>query len=251
MEQEQTISLQEIFQILKKRLFLILSITIVALAASAAVSYFVMTPVYKATTTVMAYNTGEQFQEGNSSLSDLQTNLKLINTYNDLIKSDLVLDQVLEELDLDMTTGQLGGKISVSNNKESHVMMISVMDSDPFRAAEIANKTTEILIKEVNNRMNSNIDVITKAKVKENQKPVEPNPKLNIAIAAVIGLMAGAGLAFLLEFLDNTIKTEQDIENSLDLPVIGVIMDINDFMTESEARQSIRQVSSGGEKIGS
>lgn len=251
MEQEQTISLQELFQVLKKRLFLIITITLAAVAVSAAVSYFVLTPVYEVKTTMMAYGADKKLESDSNSLTEIQTNLKLINTYNDLIKSDKILEKVLNELELDMTMGQLAGKINVSNNKESHVIYISVKDTDPYRAAEIANMTAQILEKEIQQEMNASIKQWSKAKVSENQAPVEPKPLLNIAIAAVIGLMLGVGLAFLLEFLDNTIKTEQDIENTLELPVIGVIMDITDFVKENEVVQAMRKPARGGENIGS
>lgn len=251
MEQEQTISLQELFQVLKKRLFLIITITLAAVAVSAAVSYFVLTPVYEVKTTMMAYGADKKLESDSNSLTEIQTNLKLINTYNDLIKSDKILEKVLNELELDMTMGQLAKKINVSNNKESHVIYISVKDTDPYRAAEIANMTAQILEKEIQQEMNASIKQWSKAKVSENQAPVEPKPLLNIAIAAVIGLMLGVGLAFLLEFLDNTIKTEQDIENTLELPVIGVIMDITDFVKENEVVQAMRKPARGGENIGS
>lgn len=251
MEQEQTISLQELFQVLKKRLFLIITITLAAVAVSAAVSYFVLTPVYEVKTTMMAYGADKKLESDSNSLTEIQTNLKLINTYNDLIKSDKILEKVLNELELDMTMGQLARKINVSNNKESHVIYISVKDTDPYRAAEIANMTAQILEKEIQQEMNASIKQWSRAKVSENQAPVEPKPLLNIAIAAVIGLMLGVGLAFLLEFLDNTIKTEQDIENTLELPVIGVIMDITDFVKENEVVQAMRKPARGGENIGS
>lgn len=251
MEQEQTISLQELFQVLKKRLFLIITITLAAVAVSAAVSYFVLTPVYEVKTTMMAYGADKKLESDSNSLTEIQTNLKLINTYNDLIKSDKILEKVLNELELDMTMGQLAKKINVSNNKESHVIYISVKDTDPYRAAEIANMTAQIFEKEIQQEMNASIKQWSRAKVSENQAPVEPKPLLNIAIAAVIGLMLGVGLAFLLEFLDNTIKTEQDIENTLELPVIGVIMDITDFVKENEVVQAMRKPARGGENIGS
>lgn len=251
MEQEQTISLQELLQVLKKRLFLIITITLAAVAVSAAVSYFVLTPVYEVKTTMMAYGADKKLESDSNSLTEIQTNLKLINTYNDLIKSDKILEKVLNELELDMTMGQLAKKINVSNNKESHVIYISVKDTDPYRAAEIANMTAQIFEKEIQQEMNASIKQWSKAKVSENQAPVEPKPLLNIAIAAVIGLMLGVGLAFLLEFLDNTIKTEQDIENTLELPVIGVIMDITDFVKENEVVQAMRKPARGGENIGS
>jgi capsular polysaccharide biosynthesis protein len=71
-----------------------------------------------------------------------------------------------------------------------------------------------------------NVSVLAKAEIKENPTPVKPNPLLNIAIAVLVGLMAGIGLAFLLEYMDNTIKDEDDIERLLELPILGSIQKI-------------------------
>lgn len=68
-----------------------------------------------------------------------------------------------------------------------------------------------------------NVSILSEARLAENPAPIKPNPKLNMAIAFVVGLMTAVGLAFLLEFLDNTIKTEKDVENYLGIAVIGVI----------------------------
>jgi len=59
-----------------------------------------------------------------------------------------------------------------------------------------------------------------------NAYKVKPNIKLNLAVAMVLGLMIAVGLAFLLEFMDNTIKNSDDVEKHLDLPVVGLIPDI-------------------------
>ena len=68
-----------------------------------------------------------------------------------------------------------------------------------------------------------NVTVLSKAEVAENQSPIKPRPMLNVAIAFIVGLMAAVGLAFLLEYLDNTVKKEEDVENLLGLPVLGIV----------------------------
>jgi capsular polysaccharide biosynthesis protein len=93
-----------------------------------------------------------------------------------------------------------------------------------------------------------NVTILAPAEVPNNLSPVKPKPILNIAIAFVVGLMAGVGLAFLLEYLDNTIKTEQDIENYLELPVLGVITTISDSDMKSE-RGSVQRSERGGRVV--
>ncbi|RYI28788.1 capsular biosynthesis protein [Bacillus infantis] len=224
---EETISLKELFQTLKKRMWLIAIITLIAMAVSGTISYFVLTPIYSASTQLLvnqakseqpAYNPGE-----------IQTNLQLINTYNVIIKSPRILDIVREKLDLDISTDQLNSKITVGSQTDSQVVAITVQDPDPNMAADIANTTATVFEDEVKKIMSvDNVSILAQAEVKENPAPVKPQPLLNIAIAMVVGLMAGVGISFLLEYLDNTIKNEQDIERNLDLPVLGSIMKMED-----------------------
>lgn len=95
-----------------------------------------------------------------------------------------------------------------------------------------------------------NINILAKAEVKEQPVPVKPKPLLNMAIAFVIGMMTGVGLAFLLEYLDNTIKNEQDVEKLLELPVLGAVTTIDEEEgKEAKALQAKKQVR--GETIGS
>lgn len=243
---EETISLKELFLTLKKRLSLIALITILFATISGLISFFYLTPIYQASMQILvnqskddqtAYNVGE-----------VQTNLQLINTYTVIIKSPAILDLVIKELNLNMTTGQLNGKVSVQSEQNSQVVNISVQDSDPNLAADIANKTASVFQKEIKDIMNvDNVSILAKAVVLENQSPIKPQPLMNIAIALVVGLMIGVGLAFLMEYLDNTIKTEQDIEQTLGLPVLGAIPTIQETVPETSRSSKTR---TRGERVG-
>ena len=224
---EETISLKELFQTLKKRLWLIGLLTIIAAIISAVVSFFVVTPIYESKTQILVNQTksDQQLYTGN----EVQTNIQLINTYNVIIKSPAILDKVKSELNLKRTVDELNNQISVSSAKDSQVVEITAQDPSPHIAAQIANKTAEVFQNQISTIMKvDNVSVLSKADVKDDVSPVKPQPLLNIAIAMVLGLMAGIGLAFLLEYLDNTIKTEQDIETTLELPVIGAIANIKE-----------------------
>lgn len=244
---EETISLRELFMTLRKRLSLILIVTLTAVMVSGVVSYFFLTPIYQASTQLLVNQAKNE--QALYNFNEVQTNLQLINTYNVIIKSPAILELVVKELHLDMTAEELNEKINVQSEKDSQVVNISVQDPDPHQAAEIANKTAEVFKRQIVKIMNvDNVSILAKAAVKDNQDPVKPKPILNIAIALVVGLMTGVGLAFLLEYLDNTIKTEQDIEKLLELPVLGVIATIDeqdDSSTRSERKARLR-----GETVG-
>ncbi|MGD7024727.1 YveK family protein [Rossellomorea vietnamensis] len=224
---EETISLKELMATLRKRMSMILIITLIAVIVSAAVSYFVLTPIYQSSTQLLV---NKSSQEQNAyDVNQVRTNLELINTYNVIMKSPAILDKVVDELDLDMTAGTLNGKITVGSEQNSQVVNVTVQDEDPEQAAAIANKVAEVFQREIVTIMNvDNVSILSQANIGENPSPIKPQPLLNIAIAMVVGLMAGVGLAFLLEYLDNTVKTEMDIEKNLELPVLGVIPTMDD-----------------------
>ena len=250
---EETISLKELFQTLKKRLWLIGLITIIAAIISAVVSFFILTPIYQSQTQILVNQakSDQQLYTG----TEVQTNIQLINTYNVIIKSPAILDKVKKELNLDRTVDELNDQITVSSAKDSQVVEITVQDQSPYIAAQIANKTAEVFQTEISKIMKiDNVSVLSKAEVKENISPVKPQPLLNIAVAVVVGLMVGIGVAFLLEYLDNTIKTEQDIETILELPVIGAITNIKEVpkATNAAARASLNtRAPQRGETYGS
>lgn len=224
---EETISLQDLFKTLRKRLMLIILTTISAIIIAGIISFLFLTPIYQSSTQILVNQ--EKVDVTTLNSQDIQTNLQLINTYNVIIKSPAILSKVIEELDLDTTPSSLTNQITVNNEQNSQVVNITVQDPNPNVAVDIANTTASVFQKEIKSLMKvDNVSILTPALLSENPSPVKPNPLLNMAIAAVIGLMLGVGIAFLLEYLDTTVKTEQDAEELLNLPILGLISPISD-----------------------
>ncbi|WP_163583203.1 YveK family protein [Gracilibacillus saliphilus] len=224
---EETISLKEIFEVLKKRLLLIILLIVGAAGISAIISFFVLTPTYQSSTQfIVNQDTNEV---NNVDLNQIRSNVEIINTYKGIITSNRILDQVVDEMNLTISTGALGEKIALANEEGSQVVTLTATDYDPEVAADIANTTVEVFREDLPELMNvNNVNILSEAVVPANPKPVNPKPMLNIAIAMVLGAMVGVGLAFLLEYLDNTIKTEQDVEDKLELPILGVVSHIDE-----------------------
>ncbi|MHA6250714.1 YveK family protein [Oceanobacillus sp. CAU 1775] len=227
---EETISLKEIFNVIKKRFLLIASITLVAAIIAAVISYFVLTPTYQSSSQFIV-NQSQTDQTVPYNVNDIRANVEIINTYNVIITSPAILGVVIEELNLPYSVAGLSSNISVSNAQNSQVVTVTATDENPALAVDIANTTVAVFQDRIQEFMNvDNVNVLTEAQLSSNPTPVAPNPLLNIAIALVLGVMLGVGLAFLLEYLDNTITTEDDIDKHLGLTVLGVIsmMDADD-----------------------
>lgn len=222
---EETIDLREYFYIIKKRAWIIALITVLAMITSGIISFFVLSPVYEANTTLIV-NT-EQSKETNMITGDqLNVTQKLTLTYGEIIKSRAVLDSVIKKLDLNMEYNELEKAINVSPVKDTQIMSVTVQDTNPKRARDIANAIPNVFTKEVKRITKANsVEVIDKAILPEN--PIKPNKVMNILIAAVLGIMIGLFIVFILEYMDNKIKTPQDVEKYINLPILGVIPNEN------------------------
>ncbi|SDI42345.1 YveK family protein [Natribacillus halophilus] len=231
---EETISLKEILETLKKRWRMIALITAGAVILSAFISFFIMTPQYEASASLLV-NQGQEQQEDTIEVGDIDTNVELINTYSVIISSPAILDLVIEQTGVDRTYSELESQVDVNPEGESQVVSVAVTDPDPRTAMTLADSIAGVFQSEVDDIMNiDNVSILTSATDGEAMSPVSPQPALNMAIAFVVGLMASVGLAFLLEFLDNTIKDEDDVEKELGLIALGSIPE----MTPADGRNT-------------
>jgi len=223
---EQELDLIQLWEALKKRWAIVVIIPLIAALTSGIVSFFILKPVYQASTTLIV---GKKASDSTAlqagQLLDynvLMANQQLAKTYGEIAKSRTVEENVINELRIPLTTEQLDAKITVNPVKGTEILEIAVEDTDPVLAAAIANTMAQkfsdsvVQIKKVDS-----VSIVDKAVAPTN--PIKPKKTMNVLIAFAVGLMASVGLAFLLEFLDNTIKSTKDVEDILDLPVLGVI----------------------------
>lgn len=216
------ISLKELFFILRKRISLIIVLFIIGVATAGGLSYYVLKPEYQTFTTLMVGKPKDYQMESKLEYNDLILNQKLVSTYGELVKSRIVTDKVINNLGLDISYGSFRNKVAVNLVKDTEIIKIQVTDSDNILAADIANETAMVFMESVKDIMKiENIQVIDTAQAPD--RPIKPRPMLNMAIAGVLGIMAGVFLTFLIEFLDNTLKNTEDVDKHLGLPVLGVI----------------------------
>ncbi|WP_445479706.1 YveK family protein [Lysinibacillus irui] len=223
MNEEMTI--QSLVKVILKRWLLILMLTILSIGVALLISYFIQTPIYEAETQILVNQKSYENQQLVGA-QNVDTDLRLINTYNVIIKSPVILAKVIEVLVLDTTPEELMRQIEVSSADNSQVVNIRVQDENSERAVKIANTIAEIFKEEIPVLMHvDNINILFVAQNSEHPVPVKPNKLLNLIIAAITGFSLAMVLAYFLETIDRTIKTEQDIE-VLSLPVIGVVSNI-------------------------
>ena len=218
---EETMDLREILQIILKRLWIIILVTLVCIVSSGIISYFVLDNIFEASTTLMVSKTRDE-ESSNLQYNDILLNQKLVKTYSEIVKSNRVLEKVIEQLGLNMSTGDLRSKVQVNSVSDTEIIRISVEDQDANFATELANSIAVVFMGEIGGIMKmDNVQFIDPAQTPIN--PIKPRPMLNMAIAGVLGMMVSVFAIFLLEYFDNTIKTIEDVEQKTGLPVLGSI----------------------------
>lgn len=228
---EDTIELRELLDILIKRKLIVIVVTLATLILGAVYSMFMITPMYKSEATLMV-NGSKGLSAGDIAasfdLGMIDANQKIVVTYGEIVKSRKVLSQVIDRLKLDMTYKELLGQISSQPVGSTEILSISVQNPSPEKAALITNTITDVFNKEVMRILKvDNVEIIDEAIAEP--EPVNVNLMLNMAISLVLGLMLGVFIIFGLEYMDNTIKTAEDVEKHLGLTVLGATPDFEQF----------------------
>lgn len=226
---EETISLVELIQILKKKALLIIMTTIAGIGLAAGVTFFMLTPIYDSAAQLIVQNKQAEGTATNLQ-NDINGNVLLINTYKDMIKGDIVIDAVQKELQKEYqytySNNELKEIIEVEQAQNSQMFCIIAKSPEPRKAATIANVTAEIFKQKAEDVLEvSKVTITSKGVVPS--KAIFPNNKLNLLIGAVVGMMLGVGLAFLIELFDKTVKDDRFIAESLGLPILGQVSEIS------------------------
>ncbi|MEH7331267.1 Wzz/FepE/Etk N-terminal domain-containing protein [Neobacillus drentensis] len=240
-----TVGLLDILKTIKKRWKLIICITVIAALISGGVSYFILKPVYQASTQILV---NQKNTENKLDYTLLQSNVDLINTYSVILKSPAILEKVINQLDLNVTWEELNKNLTVTSQENSQVFSLTVEDHDAQKAVEIANTVSDTFQSEIKGIMNvDNVSIIARAELKQKPVPVKPKPLLNIGIAILIGLILGMGSALLKDFMDGTLKDDQDAAACLGVPVLGTIQKISKAQIKEGKNSAVQTM--GGETI--
>jgi capsular polysaccharide biosynthesis protein len=218
----ESIELREYLIILKKRISLIIFVTLLAALMSAIYSYFILKPVYKANISVIIGKNAATNAATAQNYQDMLLYKGSVKTYSVLATSRKVADDVISRLDLDMDSNELIPMLSSSAAGDTEFLTLTVKNRDPELAVKIANQLAKSL-KTVSAEIKKEDAVQLVDDAKLPTSPDSPKPMLNIAIAFFLGLMLSMGISFLLEFMDNTVKSQEEIEKLLEIPVIGII----------------------------
>lgn len=217
----------DVFAMLKtlwKRKFSIVLVALVFAIAAFGYSAFLAKKEYQSTSRI--YVVSRQNQDNNAlTNSDLQAGSYLVKDYREIILSQNVLSQAIDELKLDMTPAELSKKINVSVPTDTRILSITAKDGDPKEAARIANGLRNVAAEKIIS-VTKVSDVTTLDEAEVPQLPSSPNIRRNVLLGFVVGAGLMVVLLVVVEVLDDRVKRPEDIEELMGLTLLGIVPDI-------------------------
>ena len=214
------IDIRELLNYFKKKIGLFITIFALACLIGCGYSFFFQKPMYSSYTKVILSG------ENTITQNDVVLNKNLVDTYAEVVKSRRVLSQVIKKLDLDLTYEELMNEISVTSVSNTEIIQINVSDKEPEMAANIANATASYFTKEVLDlyKMN-NVNILDEAIV--NETPYNINVPKQLLIYIILGIIASSGIIFVLYYFDRTIKSVDQVEQKINLPILGSVQEFS------------------------
>jgi len=220
------LDLKELFNMFWVKKIQIILIVIIFMVIGVIYSLGFVTPKYTSSTTLVLA-TSIKSTNSNEAVSitttDLTLNSKLVPTYSVLAKSKRVLSQVLSNLNItDVEESSLKNNVSVTSESNTDVIRISVTNENPTYAAKIANEIAKVFAEEVARTYNiNNVHVVDEAEVESS--PSNINHKKTVLMFTMLGIGIAIMYVIIINLLDTTIKTAEDVEKHMKVPVLASI----------------------------
>ena len=212
------INITEISRIFKNYLLFIIILPLLSLVASIVVTFFLIEDKYVATTQLLI----NQKENTHQNVQDIQSNIQLVNTYSEIVKSPRILGKVAKELKGQYEADEIKNFLNVTNQANTQVLNISIFHNDKEVAEQLANTVANVFKKEIPKIMKvDNVSLLSSATKTGHQ--VAPNVPLNLFIGWASGLLILCIIIFIKEITDKRIKSEQDVYDQMNLPVLGSI----------------------------
>ncbi len=220
-ETELRFDLLDILRNLKKKIWYIVAATVIFAVVGMVVSRFFIPREYTSSTRIYVLS---RKSDDTVVSSDFQVSNYMINDYKELIRGRNVTSEVIKQLNLNMSTSGLAQKISIYSPPNTRILQINVTDTDPHRAQQIANAVREVASAQLKSIMQVD-SVTTIYEASFSSSPSSPNVGRNTMQSALIGLLLSVAVFLTIYFVDDRIRSEEDVERYLNLSIMGVIPD--------------------------
>ena len=222
---EITIDVVQLFKVLWKKKIAIILTAIVAAVLAFGVSSFVLKPEYSSTTRIYVVNRNQSEKVGLTN-QDLQAGTYLVKDYKEIILSQDVLEKVISNLKLEKTVKELSKKIQVTVPVDTRIVSITVKNAQPEEASRIANALREVAAEKIISVTRVS-DVTTLEEARPALSPSSPNIRRNTLLAFLAGGAVMVVSVLLLELLDDRVKRPEDVEEVMQIALLGIVPDLN------------------------
>jgi len=246
---EDEIDLVEVFYLLWSHVLQIVACFVVGALLAFGFTYFFVTPMYQASSSIYVVSASN-----NSivNLADLQIGSQLTADYQELMLSRPLLQDVIKNLKLDTDYRSLAGQISISNTNDTRILKITVTDSDPQRAADIANELVKQACIYLPKIMETETPNLVEDAVVPSQKS-SPSYAKNTALGALLGAVLCCGVLLVQYLLKDSFETPDDVAKYLGVQPLATIpeADLGSFNDGMAKKKSSLHLPGGGATFGS
>lgn len=222
--EENIISLNDIFEILKRKWKIILVFALTSTLVASIALFLLITPQYESTTKVFIGK--EESQQEGYNILDIQMYQKLLKTYAEIIKTEDLVKKAIDKTGFEIKPKETVENLTVVSLTDTQIIEIKYKTSSPEEAVKLVSAIKDEFVKLSTELVpNGNVQVLEEPRFP--LRSVSPNKSMGLIIAIVLGMFIGIGVTFLIEFMDNTYKNKDRLEEELNIPVLGIIPKID------------------------
>ncbi|HFZ5600373.1 TPA: YveK family protein [Staphylococcus aureus] len=215
---ENSLDLSKFMKAIKKNWKLLLILPIIFMLIALLMTMFLMKPKYESNTQVLV---NQKEKKSELMAQEVQSNIQLVNTYSEIVKSPRILDEVAKK-NKKYSASEIKSMLTATTQAESQILNVNIESGSKKDAEKVANDIAKVFSDEMPDIMNvDNVTILSKANGTASK--VSPSLIINLAIGLILGLILALIIIILKEIFDKRIRTEEDIERELNIPVLGSI----------------------------
>ncbi|MCR2807397.1 YveK family protein [Paenibacillus soyae] len=221
--------LKNFIQVIRKKMWLLSIFVLVGIVGALIKSYILTTPLYQAEAQLIVNDASLIENTGNVNSNSIDASIMLINSYSEIIKSAAIMNKVVAAYpDLGYTPKELSASVSVTSANQSQVMNLTLIGTSNKNVTNAVNAIAHVFIAEIPMIMNvDNVTILSEAVDEDSKYPINMSPVLDLMVSVVVTLFLGIGFVVLLHYLDNTVKTEDDVFEVLAVPTLVSIAEFS------------------------
>lgn len=225
------IDLMELFYAVKRKILLIIAVGLLGGCLFGAYTAFFIEPLYTSTSSLLVLSKETTL----TSIADLQLGSQLAADYQVLIKSTSVMEEVIDDLKLKMSADQLRGSISITNPADTRILEVTVTNTD----GELAKKITDKVVEVASDYIGDKMEVVPPKIIEKGKIPtVQSSPSMskNVMMGILLGIVLCCGIICVITIMDDSIKSEDDLEKYLGITVLASVPDRKDCINQKKKK---------------